>query len=85
MNDVMFSFLRLHRLTLTAKHRLFLSLLFKVLMPSAAHTLEVPVTPLGGLTDVMVYVTVVFPDTEVPIFLLLGWIRAVRRGKYGEP
>ncbi|CBJ33764.1 expressed unknown protein [Ectocarpus siliculosus] len=36
----------------------------EVLMPSAAHTLEVPVTPLDVLTDVIVHVSVVFPDTE---------------------
>lgn len=37
----------------------------KVLMPSAVHTLEVPVMPLGVLADVIVHVSVVFPDTEV--------------------
>ncbi|CAB1120325.1 unnamed protein product [Ectocarpus sp. CCAP 1310/34] len=36
----------------------------EVLMPSAAHTLEVPVTPLDILTDVIVHVSVAFPDTE---------------------
>lgn len=34
-------------------------------MPSAAHTFEVPVTPSDVLGDVIVHVTVVFPDTEV--------------------
>lgn len=38
---------------------------WQVLMPSAVHTFEVPVTPLGILGDVMVHVTVIFPDTEV--------------------
>lgn len=37
----------------------------QVLMPSAVHTFEVPVTPLDVLGDVIVHVTVVFPDTEV--------------------
>eukprot|EP00903_Cladosiphon_okamuranus_P018229 g16768.t1 len=36
----------------------------EVLMPSAVHTFEVPVTPLGVLGDVVVHVTIVFPDTE---------------------
>lgn len=36
-------------------------------MPSAAHTFEIPVAPLDGLNDVVVYVTVVFPDAEVLI------------------
>lgn len=34
-------------------------------MPSAIHTFEVPVTPLDVLGDVIVHVTVIFPDTEV--------------------
>lgn len=38
---------------------------YKVLMPSAVHTFEVPVTPLDVLGDVVVHVTIVFPDTEV--------------------
>lgn len=38
-------------------------------MPSAAHTLEVPVTPLDGLKDVIVHVTVIIPDAEVRRFI----------------
>lgn len=34
-------------------------------MPSAAHTLEVPIAPLDVLQDVVVHITVVFPDAEV--------------------
>ena len=34
-------------------------------MPSAAHALEVPIAPVDGLRDVVVHVTVVFPDAEV--------------------
>lgn len=34
-------------------------------MPAAAYTLEVPVAPVGGLKDVVVHVTVIFPDAEV--------------------
>ncbi|CAM9845843.1 unnamed protein product, partial [Scytosiphon promiscuus] len=36
----------------------------QVLMPSAVHTLEIPVMPLVVLADVIVHVSVVFPDTE---------------------
>lgn len=34
-------------------------------MPSAAYTLEVPVTLVDGLQDLVVHVAVVFPDAEV--------------------
>ncbi|CAN0022076.1 unnamed protein product [Sphacelaria rigidula] len=36
----------------------------EVLMPAAAYTLEVPVAPIGGLKDIVVHVTLIFPDAE---------------------
>lgn len=37
----------------------------QVLMPSASHTLEVPVTLVDGLQDLVVHVSIMFPDAEV--------------------
>lgn len=37
----------------------------QVLMPGAAYTLEVPVNPVDGMQDVVVQVTIVFPEAEV--------------------
>lgn len=34
-------------------------------MPAAAYTLEVPVAPVDGLQDVVVHVSLIFPDAEV--------------------
>lgn len=37
----------------------------QVLMPGAAHTLEVPLSPVDGLQDAVVHVSLYFPDAEV--------------------
>lgn len=42
-------------------------------MPAEAYTLEVPVAPIGGLKDVVVHVTLIFPDAEVRPYSPSTW------------